>query len=657
MKREVLSKSTILLMIIVLILSSFYAGTSIENRVQNVTNEKTEIIAVVNLDEGIDKADKDGNRIYYSNELLKYNQTEYEMVSLESARNGVLEGRYAAYIIIPADFSEKIESVNYEPAKAQITYAINPYLDYEVREIVIRKLETLYCDINYDISYLYVSAILKEFHDVQDASDVILKNDQADIEELQSVDSEQLIALFTYPELEYVETEIEELDLSLIFKDNQQVGVDMEEGLQSDLLMGKDAYQEVQGQSIYIFDATNMVLVVIDEYQPGYDAEGELIYKEGLETISENFARYNTEQSDNGDRIKQMARQESNRIGAVAANRKIVLLQTAVDNYLQQTIYGGEYKTTLKRDFLAYQSDVNEYYKQLGVSENDLYDYTSLDNYLDEMLSKRQITINLFDLTGGSVSQNEIATLTADQQFSWEFVKIVDQTSSVSMNDIVEIVDNQIIDKLSDQQEERYQLVQEKRDELAEQITLYDQLIIEYDPYDYVDEERMDTSMELLGENIYLIEEKQSKHDEEYLELIEEVYEVTENNQEAFGTNLEESQEVTRENVETIIEVLKANKEDTSQQNKELLESFTRKLAYTRLGSLGNIEAYDFVVSPTTFEENHIDRLILDIGSGYRQYILVAMAIFMVLTILCFHLSMMLKRKERMEQEEKNNFS
>ena len=130
--------------------------------------------------------------------------------------------------------------------------------------------------------------------------------------------------------------------------------------------------------------------------------------------------------------------------------------------------------------------------------------------------------------------------------------------------------------------------------------------------------------MELLCDNIYLIEEKQFEHDEAYLELIEEVYEVTESNQEAFDTNMEESQEVTRQNVETTIQLLKENKADTSAENKELLESFTQKLAYTRLGSLERTEAYDFVVSPVVFEENDANHLLFKMENDYRNYVLIA---------------------------------
>lgn len=624
MKRKLFSNMIVLMLIIVLLLSGFYMGASVEHKVQNVSNESVEDIALVNLDEGIIKPVGDMPKVYYSNELLQYNAMEFEVVSLESARNGILEGRYAAYVILPADFSERVESVNDKPQKPQIIYAVNPHLDQETREKVIKKLGAFYEDINYDVSYLYVSAILQEFHDVQDASNTILKNDQVDNEELQNVEAEKLIALFTYPELIYVETEIEELDLDPVFEDNQQIGLDIEEGLENDLVLGKNAYEEVQQESVYVFDAEEAVLATIEEYHPGYDEEDNLIYQEGLETISENFARYNAEQGENGQQIKEMAKQEIYRMGAIAVNRELANLQFKLDKYIQENINQGNYYQSLKSEFMRYQAGVNAYYRQLGVSENALYDYRDLDNYLNNMFRNHALEISLTDLSGGNVREAEIADLIGDQMLSPEFVEMVDKASSVSMNDIVGIVDQQIIDKLKEQQDERYALVQTDKEILAEQISNYNQLMWEYNPYDYIDEERMDSEMELLGDNIYLIEEKQFEHDEAYLELIEEVYEVTESNQEAFDTNMEESQEVTRQNVETTIQLLKENKAETSAENKELLESFTQKLAYTRLGSLERTEAYDFVVSPVVFEENDANHLLFKMENDYRNYVLIA---------------------------------
>lgn len=651
MKRNILRQVAAGMVIIIIMLACFYAGTGVEQKLGKVSDQKTEIIAVVNLDEGVAKQDGDTERNYYSNDLLGYNHTDFEVISLESARNGIVEGRYAAYIILPADFSEKIESVNTNPQKARITYAINPYLDSSVKEEVIKKLEIFSSDMNYDISYLYVSAILNEFHDVQDASEIVLTNDLTDEEELLAVDSDKLIELLTYPELLQVEKEIEDLDFTEIFENNHTIGSEIEEGIKSDLQEGEIAYQDVQRQSVGVFGATEELLMSVDTYHPGYDAEGNLIYQEGINTISENFARYNTLQADTAIVIKTMAREESNRLGVVALERQLRMLQSRINQYIsnRQAESYVRYQEVLLFELEDYLDSVNSYYRHLGVSENDLYDYSDLEQCIGAVQRPGPVQVELFELMGGSISENDIQRLTQDQQLSSEFLRVVDQATSVSMNDIIEIVDEQIIDELKKQQRETYRAIQDRRDGLADQIDLYDEAIAEYDPFDYINDERMTDMLEKFKENIDRVETNQQEHDEDYLELMKEIYEVTEENQKAFDENLEASQEITRANIENTIAALQQSKSATTQENKELLETFTKKLAYTRLGSLGNIEAYDFIVSPLNFEENHVEQVILDIQSDYQRYVLMAMAALAVISMLLFGSSILVKKNEGTE--------
>lgn len=660
MKKDILRKISAGMIFVILMLTCFYAGTDVEQKLGKVSNQKTEKIAVVNLDEGVVRQNGDTNRIYYSNELLGFNHTDVEVVSLESARNGIIEGRYAAYIILPAEFSENIESINTEPKKAEITYAINPYLDSGVKENVIRNLEIFCEDMNYDVSYLYVSAILNEFHDVQDASEIVLANDLADEKELAAVNSEELIELLAYPELLQVEKEIEELKFAELFENNQTLGNELEDGLKADLQEGEFAYQEVQGQSQKVFGATEELLLTIDEYHPGYDADGNLIYQEGILTISENFARYNTGQIDNAIAIKTMARKESNRIGAVAVERQMKLLEPLVNSYIAESISENscKYQDVLFLQLENYFESVNNHYRSLGVSENDLFDYSDMRDVIGGGLPNQEpIKVNLNELMGGSVSENDIEILTQDQQLSDEFLQIVNQATSVSMNDIVDIVDEQIVGKLEKQQKDIYQMIQKSRNGLAEQIELYDEAVAEYDPFDYINDERVEDILGKFKENIDRVETDQMEHDEEYLELMKEVYEVTEENQKAFDENLEASQEVTKANVETVIAALQASKTATTQENKELLESFTKKLAYTRLGSLGDIEAYDFIVSPIRFEENNVEQVILDIQSDYQRYVLMAIVVLIALAMLLFGSSVIYKKRFVMERESMDNFS
>ena len=656
MRITILRKISAAMIGIILMLSCFYAGTSVEEKLLTVSNEETETIAVVNLDEGTYKQNRPDEFIYYSNELLKYNHTDFEMVSLESARNGILEDRFGAYVILPADFSEKIESVNYDPEKAALTYAVNPYLNSSAKERVIKNLESFNADINYDISYMYVSAVLNEFHDVQDSSKIVLSNDLSDEEELLAVDTEQLIEVFSYPELLQVEKEIEELDFREIFETNRFLNSEIKEGLDKDIEESRLAYQEVQNQSTDVFGATDNILLTIENYLPGYDEEGKLVYQDGIRSISENFAVYDQERNESAEEIKRLARSEADRIGAIAVDRKITEIQSSVSsNYIEKEALLN-YQTAVNEKLEKYFIYINERLKALGVSDNDLPNYGALSVSINEIPQPDSVEINIRKFAG-SISENDIRQLTKDQQLSWGFCTAVDEAAALSANDIMEIIDEQVVGELTKQQQNTNRLIRNGEKELEKRIQLYDEAVAEFDPYEYIDEKRIEERLERFQENIDRIETEQGEHDEEYWELVKEVYEVTGNNQEAFDENLKETQEKTRTNVESTIALLKENKSATAKENKELLEAFTKKLAYTRLGSLGKIEAYDFIVSPVEFNENRVEQTILKIQSNYQNYILVVIAVLGTLTIFTFMISIAFKKREKTDIEETDNFS
>lgn len=658
MRIKILRNISAAMIMIILMLSCFYAGTSVEQKMQSVSNEGTEKIAVVNLDEGVFKHNEPDEKFYYSNELLKYNSVDFDMVSLESARNGILEGRFAAYIILPADFSEKVESVNYDPEKASLTYAVNPYLNDAAKEKTIKNLESFSQDINYDISYIYVSAILRDFHDVQDSSKTILENDLADEEQLLAVNSEELIEAFMYPELRQVEREVEVLNFQELFDANSLLSNEIEEGLKSDILNGETAYQDVQSQSTTVLNASDHLQSVIESYHPGYDADGNLIYQEGILTLSENFARYNAAQEGNAEHIKALARSEANRMGVLAVNKELEILQQSLSNSisLSENSYRTEYLENIIADMERYMVNVNNYYAGLGVSENNLYNFIDLRGRLEGVASPEGYKINLFE-TAGSISENDIAILTQDQQFSAEFTDAVDSATSVSMNDVCSIIDDQIIGELLTQQSDMQKLIRNENRNLLKEMELYNEAVLDYDPFDYIDNERLDKSLGIFKENIEKVETQQGEHDEEYWELMQEIYEVTEANQEAFDTNLQEAQEITKENVNHTIALLKESKSETTSENKDLLEDFTNKLTYTRLGSLGKVEAYDFIVSPIDFKENYVDQTILDIKSNYQHYVLVVIIILAVVTILLFWFWVFSKKISVQEKDMADNFS
>ena len=141
-----------------------------------VTNEST-VIAIVNLDEGVGY---DGQLEVYSSQIIQFpeNNCTYEYTSLSDAETGIVDGRYGAYIIIPATFSESIVSINATPSPCNIDYVISEAASEQ--GILIAGIYDLYINLNNRISYMYLANILSDFHIAQDNAATVINNDILD---------------------------------------------------------------------------------------------------------------------------------------------------------------------------------------------------------------------------------------------------------------------------------------------------------------------------------------------------------------------------------------------------------------------------------------------------------------------------------------------
>lgn len=157
-----------------------------------------ERIAVINLDTGVEKK---GEQIYYAAKLIEYPDESYQTTSLEEAKDGMKKDLYGAYIIIPSTFSTAVDSINGTPQKAVFEYQINPHLEGQDRDNMIYELTAFQDSIRNNVSYVFLDAILKEVHNVQDGSMTILANDDSERENLSGVSAEELIQTVEFTEL------------------------------------------------------------------------------------------------------------------------------------------------------------------------------------------------------------------------------------------------------------------------------------------------------------------------------------------------------------------------------------------------------------------------------------------------------------------------
>lgn len=177
-------------------------------------------IAVVNLDEGVTVRD---TVINYAEKISKFPSITFEYSSLEEARTGFETGKYGAYIIIPAVFSQNVESLNGTPQASQIEYAINKSLSgtsqYELLYNVVSYAESL----NDSLSYMYLNSILEEFHNAQDQASDVMSNDLRDKEAIERIAASDLVALIEMPEIVREENSIEAPDFTTYTEKNSEL--------------------------------------------------------------------------------------------------------------------------------------------------------------------------------------------------------------------------------------------------------------------------------------------------------------------------------------------------------------------------------------------------------------------------------------------------
>ena len=131
----------------------------------------TKDIAVVNLDDGVKVK---GKKAYYAGKIITLPNEHFNMTGLDDARNGLKSGKYGAYIVIPATFSKAVESINNDPQKATIKYTVNADNNDASLASIVNDINSFASVVSENITFIYVRAILEEYHRAQDNTNAIL---------------------------------------------------------------------------------------------------------------------------------------------------------------------------------------------------------------------------------------------------------------------------------------------------------------------------------------------------------------------------------------------------------------------------------------------------------------------------------------------------
>jgi Predicted membrane protein len=295
MSNKIYKKLLSVLVGFILIIIGILLGRQ-SNTVSEITPKSTiRTIAVVNLDEGIQI---NTEYINFANQLISYRSDNFKTVSLEEARRGVVDGHFAAYIIIPQNFSKSVESINNNLGKVVLDYAINPDIRDDIKIKIFEEINMFEIELNNNISYMYLYAILEEFHLAQDSAYTVVQSNVINYNQLVKVMADDLVKMPEYVELRYITTEIADLDIENEQNMGQVVVEELKTKYNGYFERAKEDYDDVLSESQrltgriegFIEDIGNINLFALDN--------GDTIYQVGYEELITYLNIYDTSIND-----------------------------------------------------------------------------------------------------------------------------------------------------------------------------------------------------------------------------------------------------------------------------------------------------------------------------------------------------------------------
>lgn len=277
----------------VLLVLSAILGTRIERDRQTaleLQKEHVSVIAVVNMDNGVRAGDE---QINYASQLMSFPNDHFLVTGLSDAKAGINNGTYAAYVVIPETFSESVTSIENEPQKVTLVYGYNGKLDKEAEIQAINDINAFVVLLNSNIAYMYVDAIMDEFHRIQDDSSAILANDNIELERLASVNAAKLIAVAEPVEEMTVNSDIQPVELTTYTTRNDTLLEYLLLGYLESTRRGKDDYMAIRGENTEVMVAADSFLQAYDVVIQDTVAEQSKFLATGSDKLAETIGLYN----------------------------------------------------------------------------------------------------------------------------------------------------------------------------------------------------------------------------------------------------------------------------------------------------------------------------------------------------------------------------
>lgn len=585
---KALKKITAFIGIIIFGIGSFYLGSIYnspkENNQQEVITQN--LIAVVNADEGVYI---DGKKVNYAADFMDFPNTNFASTGLMDARNGVENGRYAAYVILPNNFSQAVTSINTKPEKASVVYKVADNLRSDVKEDILQDIRDFTTGLSTNISYIYVTSIINEFHGAQDGAETVLKNDEKELKEINAIDSQLLISDFLFPEVKREKWEVETVNFAQHFEKLNGTVTQINNDYETYLANGKLAFYELDKDrnivQTIVLNLTDTLGTIDIEYK--YNADNT--------SVSENQVVY-------ADGIAHLRQFEKDRTDSL----------TTTKNELGEIIIGDDTMTDLV--------DVSR-----SISENQIRLENKIKNIAAHQLDERDITVSWNDVGKGSVSQNDFWDdyMVVDKELFYSLMddaqrydatadmlkdvreSLFAKVSEIDTNPdrkVQSIITNEIVRPIEKNIDAETGRLQKGEKDAQKILWTYLGLLDNYDPLEFVDTEEINGELLKAENSMKEMEDVIEENNLTYYEFVSDVYDASDENYENLRKEVETHNESSASNIEMTIQQTKEKRSEKNKINTELLNDFAKKLPFTRIGTLENREVNEFIVSPINIE-------------------------------------------------------
>ena len=587
-------------------------------------------IAVVNLDEGVNLRDK---KTYYAGKIITLPNEHFHMTGLDDARNGLKSGEYGAYIVIPATFSKSVESINNDPEKATIKYTINADNNDASLASIVNDINSFASIVSENITFIYVSAILEEYHRAQDNTKLILKNDIIDLNNINNISPESLLGIYENVKENSMDYNPLKIDINKYEVENENIVDLLSRELKEAKIENERDFNNIKKESEEVRAGTIKIQKFFEEITPLKDNSGNSIYSNGLVDVERSIADHNEIVNTSFilfDEIFKRQNEQTKNIIQQEANIHLASESNAMRNRLNLEInytLANSYRRAFEDEYQNIQRDSME--RMRGYIENAIVHEIVMDNeerdYLLSKLATASDAIlnnnintatmsNAFnvmvrnDYFGFDVvmnpfvgSESYLASLNAVASNDFNDIKArfnfpMDQFKDTFRNEIEDVIENAVANLVME--------INEKASTLNEDQTRYLSVLEDYNPYEHLNDsyiQRAANELQRSAEYVLSEFEKKQMDDEKQ---VYDILRITDENMRLYDESIYNANEATMTNVIDVVNELRSKKEITKSENTGLMKDFSDKLSYTRIGNIGNKEAYNFISSPIEISPN-----------------------------------------------------